>query len=79
MTKFPRDAPQRKVIKTFEGLGFKIVRLGNHISMVRENTDGSNTPLTMPNHNRIKGSTLRTVCRQARILRDEFLKIYEKI
>lgn len=79
MTKFPRDAPQRKVIKTFERLGFKIVRLGNHISMVRENTDGSNTPLTMPNHNKIKGSTLRTVCRQARIPRDEFLKIYEKI
>jgi len=77
--KFPRDAPKRKVIKTFEKLGFKIVRVGNHISMVRENPDGSKTPLTMPNHERIKGSTLRTICRQSGIPREEFLKIYERV
>ena len=77
--KFPIDAPKRKVIKIFEALGFKIVRLGNHISMVRENPDGSNTPLTMPNHKKIKGSTLRTICTQAGISREEFLETYEKI
>ena len=77
--KFPRDAPKRKVIKTFEKLDFKIVRVGNHISMVRENPDGSKTPLTMPNHKRVKGSTLRTICRQSGISREEFLKIYEKV
>ncbi len=38
--KFPVDTPQRKVIKTFGALGFKIVRVGNHISMVRDNIDG---------------------------------------
>jgi len=37
--KFPRDAPRRKVIKTLESLGFRIVRMGEHISMVRENPD----------------------------------------
>jgi hypothetical protein len=26
--------------------------------MVRQNADGTTTPLTMPNHNLIKGSTL---------------------
>ncbi len=77
--KFPRDASQRKVIKTFEALGFKIVRVGNHISMIKENPDGSNTPLTMPNHERIKGSTLRTICTQAGISREEFLNIYESV
>ncbi|MDD2666494.1 MAG: hypothetical protein PHD13_05660 [Methanocellales archaeon] len=36
--KFPRDAPKRKVIKTFENLGFRIFRMGEHILMVRERT-----------------------------------------
>ena len=76
--RFPRDAPKRRVIRTLGLLGFRVIRAGNHISMIRENPDGSNTPLTMPNHEKIKGSTLRTICRQAGITRDEFLRIYEE-
>lgn len=76
--KFPKEAQKAKVIKTFESLGFTIVRVGNHISMIRENSDGSKTPLTLPNHNKIKGSTLRIICRQSGISRDEFIKIYGK-
>jgi hypothetical protein len=30
----------------------------------------------MPNHARLKGSTLRTICTQAGIAREEFLKAY---
>jgi len=37
MTRFPVDVPIKKVIKTFETLGFQLVREGNHIAMVREN------------------------------------------
>ena len=66
-----------KVIRALEQLGFRAVREGNHIAMVRENLDGPRTPLTMPNHSRIKGSTLRTILTQAGIARDEFLSAYE--
>ena len=78
MPKFPVDAPRRKVIKAFELLGFQLVLEREHIAMLRENPDGTRTPLTMPNHARIKGSTLRTICTQAGIRRDEFLKAYEE-
>lgn len=76
MTKFPVDAPKRKVVKALEKLGFHIVREGEHISMFRENADGSRTPLTMPNHRFIKSSTLRHICTQSGIKREEFLDAY---
>jgi predicted RNA binding protein YcfA (HicA-like mRNA interferase family) len=78
MPKFPVDAPIDKVIKALERIGFQLVRRGNHISMVRENPDGTRTPLTLPNHRRIKGSTLRTILTQASIPRDDFLNAYEE-
>ncbi len=78
MAKFPVDAPKRKVVKALEILGFQALREKEHISMVRENPDGSKTPLTMPNHPKIKASTLRTICTQSGITRDEFLAVYRK-
>jgi predicted RNA binding protein YcfA (HicA-like mRNA interferase family) len=78
MAKFPTDAPKDRVLKALKRLGFQIVREREHISMVRENEDGSRTPLTLPNHPRIKGSTLRTICVQSNISRDDFLRAYEK-
>lgn len=79
MAKFPIDAPKRKVVKTLEALGFQTVREKEHISMSRENPDGSKTPLTMPNHPIIKASTLRTICTQSGITRKEFLEAYSKV
>lgn len=77
MAKFPVDAPRRKVVKTLASLGFEIVREREHIAMLRRNSDGTSTPLTMPNHPRIKGSTLRTICAQAGISRKDFLRAYQ--
>ena len=78
MPKFPVDAPKRRVVKTFEILGFRMIREKEHISMERTNPDGTKTPLTMPNHLKIKASTLRTICTQAGISRDDFLNVYER-
>lgn len=78
MPRFPADAPLKRVIGALERLGFQTVREGNHIAMARDNSDGTRTPLTMPNHSRIKGSTLRTILTQAGIPRDEFLRAYEE-
>ena len=79
MAKFPIDAPRRRVVKALEALGFTVVREGNHLAMVRENADGTRTPLTMPGHRQIKASTLRTMLRQSKISRDEFLRAYERV
>lgn len=76
MPKFPVDAPIKNVVKALEKLGFEKIREENHIAMLRYNTDGTKTPLTMPNHSNIKSSTLRSILTQAGISRDDFLKVY---
>jgi len=78
MSKFPVDAPKRKVVKALGILGFQMVREKEHISMLRKNPDGTKTPLTMPNHPKIKASTLRTICTQSGISREEFLDAYHR-
>jgi len=77
MPEFPVVAPKANVIRALQALGFEIVREREHIALQRRNPDGTVTPLTMPNHSKIKASTLRTICRQADISRDAFLRAYE--
>ncbi len=47
--------PQQKIIRGLGSLGFRVVREKEHFSMVRDNLDGSKTPLTVPNHPKPKG------------------------
>ena len=78
MTKFPVDAPIARVKRALEALGFQLIREGNHIAMARQNADGTSTSLTIPNHPRLKSSTLRTVLTQTGISREDFLQAYDR-
>jgi hypothetical protein len=53
------------------------VREREHISMVRANSDGTRTPLTLPNHATLK--TLRTICSQSGISRADFIDAYRNL
>ena len=75
-SRFPRDAPLRDVLHALSQLGFEEVRRGDHISLRRDNGDGTVTPMTLPNHSALKGSTLQVAIRQAGCMREEFLSAY---
>ena len=74
MPKFPVDAPKARVLRALQVLRFVLVREREHLALQRRNADGTVTALTMPNHPHLKASTLRTICHQSEVRREDFLK-----
>ena len=78
MAKFPVDAPYDRVLRALQALGFEVIRNGNHIALARTEPDGTVTPMTLPGHRTIKGSTLRTALTQSGITRGDFIHAYQQ-
>lgn len=71
--KFPREISIRRLLKVLMALGFDVVRVGNHISLIRNNEDGTRTPMTIPNHKKVDGRLLLHILGESGITREEFL------
>ncbi len=65
--RFPAGASRAIIITAFEMLRFRLIKEGEHLSMQRQNPDGTQTLLTMPNHAHVNGSTLSIICTQVDI------------
>ncbi|MEH2237614.1 hypothetical protein [Nostoc sp.] len=52
---------KKELSKHLSYWGFALIREREHIVIARENEDGSQTPLVMPNQSQIKSGTISTV------------------
>ena len=71
--RLPRDIPKADVLRALSKLGFEVQHEREHLSLKSEQVEGRTGRMILPNHKRIKLSTLLTACRQAGINRAEFL------
>jgi predicted RNA binding protein YcfA (HicA-like mRNA interferase family) len=78
MNALPELSPKDRVIKTFEQLGYRLVREETHIAMTRYTSDGLVIPLTIPNHPYLKASTIKIILTRAGIARNSYLEAYDK-
>lgn len=67
------DSSKKDVLKTFESFGFFVVRENEHI-MLKNAEQGKN--VCLPNHKKIKGSTLSRELTKAGINKKEFFSRY---
>ena len=64
------DTKQKVALKAFQKFGFEIVQGGNREHIKLRNPQGK--MISLPNHARLKGSTLQRICRDAQIDRNKF-------
>ena len=63
--KLPRDVSGREVCKVLQKIGYRIVhQKGSHIRM-RDESNPSHLPVTVPNHKSIKPGLLKQILRNA--------------
>lgn len=77
MPKFPKDVRKADVLRAVRRLGFNVVREREHIYLERTNSNGTRTPMVLPNHLNINSFTLRAILTQSKVSREDFLKALE--
>ena len=64
-----------EAVRTFERLGYRVVRQrGSHIRL-RHPSDPQRPPLTVPNHRQLKVGLLRGLIRTANLSVEEFVEL----
>ena len=64
-----------QAIKSFEKIGYKIIRQrGSHVRM-RHKSDSNKQPLTIPRHKALGKGLIRKLLRDAELTIEEFLKL----
>ena len=65
----------KQAIKSFEKIGYQVVRQrGSHVRM-RHKSDSNKQPLTIPLHKTLSKGLIRKLVRDAELLLEEFLKL----
>ena len=64
------DTKKNDALKAFQKFGFQIIREAEHIKM----RNAAGVSISVPNHKRIKGSTLSQICRIGGIDKVAFFK-----
>jgi predicted RNA binding protein YcfA (HicA-like mRNA interferase family) len=64
------DVPHRRAVRALERLGFKVIREGKHIVMVK-----GERFVTIPRHDRVDSLTMAGIVKAAGATIDEFKKL----
>jgi hypothetical protein len=67
-----RDIPKADALRALKQLGYLLDREQEHLALVKVNANGRQV-MILPNHKRIKLSTLLTACHRAGIARQSLL------
>ena len=65
----------QKVVRALERIGYHVVRQrGSHIRL-RDETESSHLPVTVPDHRTVKPGLLRKILRDADLTTEEFIAL----
>jgi hypothetical protein len=69
--------PRERLVQTLESLRFlEVKKTGRHIALLRTKTDGTRTPITIPNRDTVQESAIRVLCAYTGVPATVFQEMY---